>query len=262
MEVLLNPFSSDSQKCLSFDLLRTSIADGLPVDLDGNGKIEVVVASYFGVIIFEFSDAGVPERRAGLPFPKAAGPDRVVALASGDWDNDADTDLLGLVDWSFGGSAVVLWENDGAGNFEMTYHEGFGSDIPGELAVADIDLDGALDVVLADGAGTVDASLGAGAGYTLWRGTAQGSWLELDLVDPWNLGGLGATVTVEAGGITQTKGQYAGVHGHVQDFARLHFGLGDETDASVTVVWTDGRTERFADVKAGQIHRLEYGAGQ
>ncbi|HQP38721.1 MAG TPA: ASPIC/UnbV domain-containing protein, partial [Polyangiaceae bacterium] len=76
-----------------------------------------------------------------------------------------------------------------------------------------------------------------------------------------NRAAIGARVTVKAGGVTQTR-DVGGGHGHfgAQDDLALHFGLGAECTAEVTIRWPDASltTETFT-LPAG--HRFAIAQG-
>ena len=119
--------------------------------------------------------------------------------------------------------------------------------------MVDYDLDGALDVLFSEGKGTPEETTGGGGGYILLRGKADNNWLELDLIDELNLRGLGSRVTVTASGTKMTRWQYGGVHGEVQDLARLHFGLGDTKLVNLRVTWWDGTETVLNEIEANQL---------
>ncbi|MCG8426016.1 MAG: ASPIC/UnbV domain-containing protein, partial [Chromatiales bacterium] len=94
-------------------------------------------------------------------------------------------------------------------------------------------------------------------------------WVELDLRGRWpasggsNPEGVGATVYVTAGGVTQMREQNGGHHRWSQHHQRLHFGLGpDAVIDEVVVKWPDGSVDTFlGDIAANQIYLAEEGAG-
>ncbi|MBY6200995.1 CRTAC1 family protein [Maritalea mobilis] len=174
------------------------------------------------------------------------------AVTQGDFDNDMDADAMTLVSDGEGGWRLIFWENDGTDRFEAHSlpHGGMGEPIA--IAVGDLNLDGALDLVIGDGGRTTDTS------YTLLMGAApRGNWVQIDLRDPWSLDGLGARVWVSAGGRVQALGQTGGSHWAAQDHVRLHVGLGAHDTAVVEVSWPDGALTRDT-VEAGRIVTLRH----
>ena len=49
-----------------------------------------------------------------------------------------------------------------------------------------------------------------------------------------------------------------------QNDPRIHYGLGEHSikDNAVTVLWPDGSTERFVNIKLNQYNEVKYGTGQ
>jgi hypothetical protein len=117
-------------------------------DLDGDGDADLVAAHSGGVSVF-FSDGTTLATQVdytGL---------RVGAVELGDVDGDGDSDLLALDD----NGDLNLWANDGRGNFSLVQAlpagGGFVLDYEWDsIDLVDLDLDGALDVVVLIAEGT------------------------------------------------------------------------------------------------------------
>jgi hypothetical protein len=220
-------------------------ADAAAGDLDNDGLFELVLIGRtdgalgpHGLAVSRGMGPAAPvEPRNG-----AAPGGRPVSLVTGDFDADMDLDLLTLDAREDGRFALSFWENDGAGGLARHVHAGPArGGYPQALSVADYNLDGALDLVVAHGGADWPAPAPPGGGYALMEGQpGAGGWLGIDLVDPWSLGGLGARVVVTAGGVAQHRIQDLGMHVAVQDDPRLHVGLGPHRLAAVTVTWPDG----------------------
>ena len=190
-----------------------------------------------------------------LERPEATGCNNV---AAGDFDNDMDVDLYMVCTGVVRNAANVLLENDGKGRFrDVTFEAGAVGPMQGRgdaVAVADYDRDGFLDLFIVNGYGPPPYNLGGP--YQLLRGKPNGNhWLEVDLVGKQsNRDGIGAYVTVDAGGKTQARMQTGGVHDYAQDHARLHFGLGShETAERLVVHWPSGIVQVMENVPADQI---------
>ena len=118
----------------------------IPVDLDGDGDLDFVTGwegQGNGTIEFwEYKDDGT-----GAEWIRHILQDDVFGcryLAVADMDNDSDLDIVGVAN---GDGLVAWWENDGDYGSTWTMHLiAGGLDSPGNLYVADFDLDGDMDV--------------------------------------------------------------------------------------------------------------------
>jgi hypothetical protein len=124
------------------------------------------------------------------------------------------------------------------------------------VAVADFWNRGALDIAVAASADR----------HALLRnevGTSRG-WLEVELAGrKSNRDGVGARVTVRAGGKTLTREVAAGDGYASQSMLRLHFGLGGARRIDeLTVRWPATKTvQRFQNVPLGGIVQITEGGG-
>ena len=120
------------------------------------------------------------------------------------------------------------------------------------LATADFDNDGDLDLVINSNPG--DSGRAELSRATLLRNNvgATRNWLAVELRGDGrrdNRDGVGAQVTIEAGGGRQLRLVTAGSGFASQHTARLYFGLGTlERADALTVRWPSGRVERFEQV--------------
>ena len=139
------------------------------------------------------------------------------------------------------------------------------------LAIADLDNDGALDVVINNNPGDCGhASVPA----TVLRNNvgARRNWLAVELEGVHcNRDAVGAVVLAEVtpcacGGrhylAKQLRHVTAGCSYASQHGARLYFGLDNEPQVDrLTVRWPGGGTETFTDIKARQLVRITEGRG-
>jgi hypothetical protein len=130
------------------------------------------------------------------------------------------------------------------------------------LVTADIDGDGALDLLVTE----------VGGRARLFRNVApkRGHWLIVRAVDPaLKRDALGAEIIVRAGKRRWVSGIYPS-QGYLSSHdARAHFGLGDLGDLgpaaqvdAIEVHWPDGAWETFAGRPADRVVRLEKGTGK
>ncbi len=75
-----------------------------------------------------------------------------------------------------------------------------------------------------------------------------------------NRDGVGARVTVEAGGSRRVAHRLGGGSFLSANDGRLHFGLGDATRIDrVEVRWPSGRVDQFRDLAADRAYRVREG---
>jgi hypothetical protein len=135
------------------------------------------------------------------------------------------------------------------------------ADTSAAIAGADYDLDGDIDLFVANWGGP-------GSVNRLYRNTAAGGWLRVELEGTRsNRMGIGARVSIRiphgAGHrwvhrwLDTTTG-YAG-----QNEPVLHFGLGDASGAdSLVVAWPSGEVDRHGSVARGVVARIREGAAE
>ena len=68
--------------------------------------------------------------------------------------------------------------------------------------------------------------------------------------------GIGARVTIRAGGTTQTASPRAGESYLSSNDPRLHFGLGKAVTADVEIVWPGGQIQRLQSVAANREYLI------
>ncbi len=164
----------------------------------------------------------------------------------------------------------VLLRNDGpdaSGQLEFTdVAMALGADSDKDArgtAMADFDNDGDLDIVINNNPG--DSRNPKRARATLLRNEvgAARNWLAVELTGTdSNREGIGAIVTIEAGGNHQMRQVEAGSGYASQHGTRLYFGLGDAAQIdALTVRWPSGAVEAYEDLKTRALVRITEGAG-
>ena len=92
--------------------------------------------------------------------------------------------------------------------------------------------------------------------------TGTGHWLKVVLVGvKTNRSAIGARVTARYGTRRQAQEVSAQSSFYSANDRRLHFGLGPETTADLTIRWTNGATETIPHVAADQLVTIREGAG-
>lgn len=230
-------------------------------DVDGDGDADVFVFSKRGNVLLR-NEAGrlvpVDPSSVGLPAQSMTG-------AWVDYDNDGRLDLhlvpQGLYRQVEGGRFV---RSGSLGIDEATYRAGIANWL-------DIDNDGRPDLVLAV---NPDPSASDQPWWSFdrkrvrnntwelhaYRNTGSaGHWLQVDLHGPaGNRQGIGAVVSIEAGGARQTRivGAADGSF-FSQGHYRSYFGLGDQARATrVRVQWTDGVVQDLGPVDADRVLKV------
>ncbi len=149
-----------------------------------------------------------------------------------------------------------MFRNLGGGGFEEVTDR-LGADFASErvargASVADIDNDGDLDILMTTSGGPAVLFRNDG-------GSRQGLRIRLEGVDS-NRNGLGARVTVTAGGDAQTQTLRSGSGYLSQNELVLTFGLDDRTTADrVEVLWPGGTVDRLENVPAGRMITVREG---
>jgi hypothetical protein len=119
-------------------------------------------------------------------------------------------------------------------------------------ALADLNLDGWVDLVVVN----------RWEGAELWRNTGAGAghWLGLALRQPGpNRDGIGAWIEVRQGEQAQRREITVG-GGHAGgQIGWWHFGLGEDPAAEVRVIWPDGTADDWQPVVADGFHVLTRG---
>ena len=123
------------------------------------------------------------------------------------------------------------------------------------LAVADLDNDGNVDIVVAD----ID-----GSPMILHNNGIPGThWVSFELAGTKsNRLALGARVTIVAGGMTQTDEVRSGGSYLSQNDLRLHFGLAQAARIdSVEIRWPSGAVEKLTNIPADHFYSVLEGSG-
>jgi hypothetical protein len=152
----------------------------------------------------------------------------------------------------------LLFRSLGEGRFEELIEEA-GSGISDAhasrgCAFGDFDNDGDMDILV----------MNMNEPPSLLRNdvTSGGHWLKVLLVGvKTNRSAIGARVTVRYGDRRQAQEVLAQSSFYSVNDRRLHFGLGPETTADLTIRWTDGVIENIPKVAANQLVVIREGAG-
>lgn len=125
------------------------------------------------------------------------------------------------------------------------------------VVTLDIENDGKIDVAI----GNTDGPL------LLYNNESEtrGNWVGFSLENRFGLPYHGASIfALRSDNKPLKKELFVGNGGRGMNDPRIHFGLGDYilTNDGVTVLWPDGKFEKFRDVKLNTYNRLRYGEGE
>lgn len=187
----------------------------------------------------------------------------------GDYDNDGYLDLYVVNSGSFkGNDSNILYRNNGDGTFtEVTKQTGVQANVKGRgdgAAWGDFNNDGFLDLYITNGWGPPILPL-ANNGNCLSSGphllfqsnsSSNNKWLKVNLIGTVsNKDGLGAKITLIAGGLTQLREANGGGGGQFfsQGNGQVHFGLGHAGIVeSLTIKWLSGITQTLTNISPNQ----------
>ncbi len=148
----------------------------------------------------------------------------------------------------------VIFRNMGTGVFENVTARSGDASVPHSsrgAAFGDIDNDGDIDVLV----------MNMNEPPSLLRNDYGGhrGWITVQLEGTdSNRSAIGATVTVTAGGVTQTRAVTSQSSYYSHDDLRLHFGLGAREDAdAIAITWPNGGTQRLSQVKGRRVVRVK-----
>ena len=129
-------------------------------------------------------------------------------------------------------------------------------------ALADLNLDGLLDLVEVNRRENVSVWRNVGAGNAE-RPAPMGDWLAIGLDQPGpNRDAIGSWIEVQAGERTLRREVTVG-GGHAGgQLGWVHFGLGSADTAQVRVQWPDGEQGPWQDVAANQFAVIERGSSE
>jgi hypothetical protein len=188
--------------------------------------------------------------------------------ASLDIDNDGWKDLIlanghvypevdnGHTSESFKQGRLLYWNRRDGQFFDMSQTAGpaiTAAHASRGLAIGDLDNDGQEEIVIVN----------MGESPSLLKNVAPplGNSLLIRAITASKRDAIGTRVTVTASGQKQIDEVRSGGSYISQNDFRLHFGLGKETTANVSVRWPDGSSETFPGISAGQIITVQQGKG-
>jgi len=205
---------------------------------------------------------------AGLSTPRECR-----ALAVADFDNDMDQDIYMVCTRGVENISNRLFSNNGNGTFSEVSGAGGAAGAIGRgvesgagtgenVGVFDYNNDGYLDLLVLNGINTQPVRALAGPRQLFRNNGGANRWLALELRGTTsNPDAVGARVVARAGGVSQLREQNGGFHRWSQNHDRIHFGLGFNNSADLTVTWPSGLVENFNNVGANQIYVVTEGGG-
>jgi hypothetical protein len=152
----------------------------------------------------------------------------------------------------------LIFRNLGDGRFEELIEEAGPGIVAAHssrgCAFGDFDNDGDVDVLV----------MNMNEPPSLLRNDvqAENNWLKVQLIGTKsNRSAVGSRVIARYGDRRQAKEVVAQSSFYSADDRRLHFGLGAETSADLTIQWASGATETVREVAAGHLVTIREGSG-
>ncbi len=244
--------------------LPTGSMHGTPADVDGDGKIDLLVTDLqYGAMYRNTGNGFFEDITASSGIASAFSGKGQWGAELFDYDNDMDPDLFAA---NGNGEALILQYplfmiNDGKGHFtdigkevcDYFNHKRSGRTV----AAVDYDNDGDMDLIISH------VDLEGNAVLLRNDGGNRNHWMGLTLKgDDGPASAIGARVTITAGNKTQVfVNQWATSYLSYND-PRLHVGLGSNPIAEKIIInWPNGKKESFENVKADRYLVIKEGSG-
>ena len=240
---------------------NTRLADGnehargaAAVDVDGDGRLDLCWGNWEGPhrLMVRHGDAGWKDRATpGLAFPSA-----VRTVIAADFDNDGRDELF----FNNLGEPNRVFRLAGNADIDVSMldpgdalnPDGFGTG----AAVADIDGDGVLELLVAHGERALQPLSLYKARHAAGRG-----WLRVQPLTRFGAPARGAVVRAECDGHVLIKAVDGGSGYLCQMEPVAHFGLGGGRVTKVTVTWPDGCTLAMNDPDQNCTYTVPYPRG-
>ena len=153
----------------------------------------------------------------------------------------------------------LFWNNGNSTFTDVTTESGSGMALQHSSrgsAVADIDNDGDLDLVVSNVGERIDILRNDG-------GNRSGNWINLKLIGTVsNRAAIGTRVILKAGAYQQIREVQSGSSYLSQNDLRLHFGIGTQERVELEIRWQNGTVQRFEDVPVNGFLKIVEGDNQ
>lgn len=229
----------------------------------GSSSDEAEVAFNTGKTPLSFDRVGNATTGLARVHPASGWDEGILTASVFDFDNDGWPDIYwGNTDYP--GARGLLYHQKSPRSFEaVPITDGIDHFRSHGSTVADFDHDGDLDIVVGHSPARCDSDCYPTQQARLFSNQMGGNFVALRLVggEGTNRMAIGARVTIEAGGIKQTRdvGGGFGHYGQGDDFA-VQVGLGAACTAKITVRWPDAMlTQQSFELPAGYRFLVKQG---
>jgi len=214
-------------------------------DIDNDGDLDVIVGRLNNESHLYINNDGEFSLLSGSALELRDG-ERITGVAMADIDNDTDLDIIRA-----GTHGHSIYLNQGEFRFKLFQIQGRETNLKeilhGDLAVADFNRDGLVDIATDDH-----------ASYMLFENTStvNNHWLQLRFRgENNNAMGFGSKVWVSTDGELLAYREYSGSPAGMKSFgcSPLHIGLGQYQSVDVRILWLNGEETRLIGVDVDQI---------